>query len=70
MCLARVDPDGPEGPLPPMLVTIPPGVVAGQQMQVQIPPPAAAVPVVTPVAPVAVVAAPGQAAATPDFSTE
>ena len=70
MCLARVDPDGPEGPLPPMLVTVPAGVVAGQQMQVQIPPPAAPVPVVTPVAPVAVVAAPGQVAATPDFSTE
>ena len=53
-----------------MLVTVPAGVVAGQQMQVQIPPPAAPVPVVTPVAPVAVVAASGQVAATPDFSTE
>lgn len=33
----RVDPDGPEGPLPPVLVTIPEGAVAGMPMQVMIP---------------------------------
>ena len=35
----QVDPDGPMGPLPPMVVTIPEGLGAGMQMQLQIPPP-------------------------------
>ena len=38
-----VDPDGPEGPLPPMLVTVPEGVGPGDTLQVQIPEVAVAV---------------------------
>eukprot|EP01051_Picozoa_sp_SAG22_P018829 SAG22_NODE_3290_length_1803_cov_1.421948_2_plen_176_part_00 len=40
-----VDPDGPEGPLPPMMITVPAGLTAGMMMQVQVPMPPAAPPV-------------------------
>eukprot|EP01043_Picozoa_sp_COSAG02_P018254 COSAG02_NODE_848_length_16553_cov_21.228577_11_plen_304_part_00 len=40
-----VDPDGPEGPLPPVLVSIPEGLKPGDTMQVTVPAPVVATPV-------------------------
>ncbi len=40
-----VDPDGPEGPLPPVLVSIPEGLKPGDTMQVSVPAPVVAAPV-------------------------
>lgn len=71
----QVDPDGPEGPLPPMVVTIPEGLMGGCQMQIQIPPPQpapvatatampAAMPVATAAAPAAIPVAMAAATAT------
>ena len=63
-----VDPDGPEGPLPPCLITVPAGLEPGMTFQFTLPPPAPVATVAVAVAAPAVavaVAAPAVAVANP-----